>query len=136
MTPKAAVWAVWGVVWPCASDWRARAVIWEVFRGRKAPVANRDAKSSKCGGVVYNFWTLTCQIWSDNSLGAHPSKGASAPLEGCCIQNWSKFGKLCIHFVFILSIHREQCVPLQVGPSLCSKLRESLAQALRIILHG
>ena len=54
MTPKAAVWAVWGVVCLCASDWRARAVIWEVFRGRKAPVANRDAKSSKFGRVVYN----------------------------------------------------------------------------------
>lgn len=79
MTPKAAVWAVWRVMCLCASDWRARAVIWEVLRGRKAPVASRDAKSSKCGGVVYNFWTLTCQIWSDNSLGAHPSKGASAP---------------------------------------------------------
>ena len=30
-----------------------------------------------------------------------------------------------------------QAAPVpQVGPSLCSKLRESLAQALRIILHG
>ena len=80
MTPKAAVWAVWGVVCLCASDWRARAVIWEVFRGRKAPVASRDAKSSKFGGVVYNY--PPAKNGSDNSLGAHPSKGESAPLEG------------------------------------------------------
>ena len=33
----------------------ARAVIWEVFRGRKAPVANRDAKSSKFGGGCIQF---------------------------------------------------------------------------------
>ena len=56
MTPKAAVWAVWGVVCLCASDWRARAVIWEVFRGRKAPVANSG---------VLAFVNVLCQKWRD-----------------------------------------------------------------------
>ena len=62
MTPKAAVWAVWGVVRLCASDWLARALIRECLRGTEAPVASRDAKLNKFGGFVYNFRPPICQI--------------------------------------------------------------------------
>eukprot|EP00966_Prymnesium_polylepis_P047133 1091500-Prymnesium_polylepis.4 len=86
MTPKAAVWAVWGVARVCASDWRATPPDQNVghftfaLRGTHVRARWVPRLSSLDGYIPANKWSKSGPpiLRSAPTLGPQPRTGASA----------------------------------------------------------